>query len=354
MMNSIVKKLNWTVLFPAGILLFFLFAASPLFAAYSGHVASFKSEENAIKFVGRMKAIGLVAFYNREDVPGKGEFYRSYIGKYKTKLQARNVFAKLKKAGVIDYFQIQKMAEEDGEIVARKMETGEQKSKTVQQQPAESKETVAPAASGSPDAEMINKADAGMKKSPTLKQDLTSMGYFNLGMENIAQGQYEAALDNLGKAIIRNDGFGAAYNKRCFVLYMMGNADSAIKDCTMAITLKPDFVEAYYNRGLANHAANQTEAAIADYGKAIGIDGNYEAAYVQRGYLYYLSRRNEQAINDYTTAIGIKADDSEAYFNRALVYHDYGRIDKAMTDLQKACLLKNEQACLIAEDMSGK
>ena len=126
MMNSRFKKTNWVVLLPA-VILFFLLAASPLFAAYSGHVASFKSEDNAVTFVNKMKAKGLVAFYQKEDVPGKGELYRSYIGRYETIPLAREALTKLKKTGEIDYFQIRKMAEKKGEITTTETETGAQK-----------------------------------------------------------------------------------------------------------------------------------------------------------------------------------------------------------------------------------
>ena len=54
-------------------------AAGTLFAAYSGHVASFKSEDKAVIFVNKMKAKGFVAFYLKEDIPGKGKFYRAYV-----------------------------------------------------------------------------------------------------------------------------------------------------------------------------------------------------------------------------------------------------------------------------------
>jgi hypothetical protein len=132
-MNSIFKKSNWMVLLPAGIL-FSLLVASPLFADYSGHVASFKSEDNAVIFVNKMKAKGLVAFYQKEDVPGKGELYRSYIGKYKTLPLARKALSKLKKAGEIDFFQIQKTAGKNGEIMTKEMEIGAQKNEPSQKQ----------------------------------------------------------------------------------------------------------------------------------------------------------------------------------------------------------------------------
>jgi hypothetical protein len=54
-------------------------AHSHRFAAYSGHVESFKSEDKAVIFVNKMKAKGFVAFYLKEDIPGKGKFYRAYV-----------------------------------------------------------------------------------------------------------------------------------------------------------------------------------------------------------------------------------------------------------------------------------
>ncbi len=107
-------------------------AAGPLFAAYYGHVASFKSEDNAVIFVKKMKAKGLVAFYQKEDVPGKRELYRAYIGRYETRPLARKDLIKLIKSGEIDYFRIQKIAEKNGEIVTKKMESVAQKNEPAQ------------------------------------------------------------------------------------------------------------------------------------------------------------------------------------------------------------------------------
>ena len=159
MMNNIFKKSNWMVLLPTGIL-FALLAASPVFADYSGHVASFKSEKNAVAFIHKMKAKGLVAYYQKEDVPGKGEFYRTYIGRYKTQSLAQTALTKLKKSGDIDFFKIFKMAEKSGEVETKKtsavaqksepaqkpenkIESAEQKSEPIQK-PESKAETVAP------------------------------------------------------------------------------------------------------------------------------------------------------------------------------------------------------------------
>lgn len=118
MMNNFLRKSNCPGLFLAGIL-FFLFASRAAWADYSGHVASFKSEKNAVVFVHEMKAKGLFAFYQKENIPGKGEFFRAYIGKYKTSALAKKSLAVLKKTGKIKSFSIRKMVEEDTYIEAR-------------------------------------------------------------------------------------------------------------------------------------------------------------------------------------------------------------------------------------------
>jgi len=131
MMKCIFEKSNWMISLMTGVL-FALLAASPAFADYSGRVASFKSEKNAVIFVHKMKAKGLVAYYQKEDVPGKGEFFRTYIGGYKTLPLAQKALTKLKKSGVIESFEIQRTAEKSGEIAANKPGITQQKSEPAQ------------------------------------------------------------------------------------------------------------------------------------------------------------------------------------------------------------------------------
>jgi len=131
MMKRIFEKSTWMVSLMTGVL-FALLAASPVFADYSGRVASFKSEKNAVIFVHKMKAKGLAAYYQKEDVPGKGEFFRTYIGGYKTLPLAQKALTKLKKSGDIESFEIQRTAEKSGEIATNKSEITQQKSEPAQ------------------------------------------------------------------------------------------------------------------------------------------------------------------------------------------------------------------------------
>jgi hypothetical protein len=114
-------------------MLFLLLAVSPAFADYSGHVASFKSKKNVVTFVNKMKTKGFDAYYQKDDVPGKGEFYRAYIGGFKTLPLAQKALTKLKKSGDIDYFHIQETSEKNNEIVKKETEITTQENESAQE-----------------------------------------------------------------------------------------------------------------------------------------------------------------------------------------------------------------------------
>ena len=166
MMESIFKKSNWMALITAGIL-FSLLVASTVFADYSGHVASFKIEKNAIMFVHKMKTKGLIAYYQKEDVPGKGEFYRSYIGGYKSLPLAQKALAKLKKDGEIVFFKIQETAEKNVEIVEKKTEPLAQTNNS-DQKPENKTEITAQKNESSLESE--NKTEVTSQKSKTVQK----------------------------------------------------------------------------------------------------------------------------------------------------------------------------------------
>ena len=139
-MNKMAKKSIWMTLLFTGIF-FLLFAASTVFADYSGHVASFKNESNASGFVSKMKDKGYEAFYNKEKVKGEGEFYRTYVGRYKTQAIALKELIKLKKAGEIDYFKITKTPDQDVKTVKEVKEVKEELPPAAASKPVSSSET---------------------------------------------------------------------------------------------------------------------------------------------------------------------------------------------------------------------
>ena len=55
---------------------------------YSIHVASYQSLVHLKESIASLKAKGCDAFYEKRDIPGKGLWYRVYVGKYKNRKKA--------------------------------------------------------------------------------------------------------------------------------------------------------------------------------------------------------------------------------------------------------------------------
>jgi len=78
---------------------------------YSIHVQSFKDLTNANRYVNGLKNKGKMVFWKKTDVPGKGEFFRVYFGKYKTEGEAAEVWEKLNEEGAVSYRGIYEFTE---------------------------------------------------------------------------------------------------------------------------------------------------------------------------------------------------------------------------------------------------
>jgi hypothetical protein len=84
---------------------------------FSIHVASFKNLQSAGKYVNDLGSQEKIVFWRESDVPGKGVYYRVYIGKYETREEAVTVWNGLKDAGLVSYFGVHGFTES---IVERK------------------------------------------------------------------------------------------------------------------------------------------------------------------------------------------------------------------------------------------
>lgn len=80
---------------------------------YSIHFASFKNLENANRQVNSLKEKGKMVFWNETDVPGKGMFYRVYLGRYNKREDAVAFWEKLNRLGAVSYFGVHRFTEID-------------------------------------------------------------------------------------------------------------------------------------------------------------------------------------------------------------------------------------------------
>jgi hypothetical protein len=79
---------------------------------YTIHLASFKELQNANNFVNSLQYAGKTVFWKKTDVPGEGEYYRVYLGKYENRDEAIEFWNKLKEEGAVSYFGIHEFREE--------------------------------------------------------------------------------------------------------------------------------------------------------------------------------------------------------------------------------------------------
>jgi len=79
---------------------------------YTIHLASFKELQNANDYVNAMTNKGKTIFWIKADIRGKGEYYRVYMGKYKTRDEAVELWKILKEEGAVSYFGVHEFKEE--------------------------------------------------------------------------------------------------------------------------------------------------------------------------------------------------------------------------------------------------
>ncbi len=73
---------------------------------YTIHGASYQKPENALNHVNSLKTLGYEAAYKKVTIPGKGVWYRVYIGKYADKDEARKIARKLEASRAVDAFAL--------------------------------------------------------------------------------------------------------------------------------------------------------------------------------------------------------------------------------------------------------
>jgi len=91
-----------------------------------------------------------------------------------------------------------------------------------------------------------------------------------------------------------------------------GNYDAAIAELTRAIELKPKSSMAYWNRGIAYYYKKNLDQAISDYTKAIKLDRKYIEAYYERSRAYVEKGAYSQADSDLQQVLALDPENNDA------------------------------------------
>jgi tetratricopeptide (TPR) repeat protein len=197
--------------------------------------------------------------------------------------------------------------------------------------------------------------------------------YYNSGVKNYEEGNYEEGLVDLSNAIQKDPKSvwawmyrGLCYqakmnhanaindftkslelNNKLYYLWQMrasshqdtDNYDDAISDFSEAIRLAPDTPGVWISRSTAYAQKRVFDKALDDANEAIRLNPLNSSGYVNRGWIYVRMEEYHQAMSDLNQAVRINPSDVLALMNRGDLHYNLGEFDKAIADCNESIRL---------------
>ncbi len=168
--------------------------------------------------------------------------------------------------------------------------------------------------------------------------------YAGRGNGYLAENRYDLALADFNKAVALKPELSGPLQQNFEIIYIErgglrgkdGNYGAAIDDYTRALQLNPLNTRALNDRGDAYYMTGDFDRAIADFTKAIESDPSYSYAYTNRGLSYFKMGDNDQALRDLNSAIELNDHSNLSYFIRGEIYRSKSDFKAALADFQKA------------------
>lgn len=163
--------------------------------------------------------------------------------------------------------------------------------------------------------------------------------YYSRGRIRFLMGDYSGSIEDYSQTIKLNPQDAGAYANRCVSHLKLSNFTAAVADCSEAIKINPQYVDALTNRCLALISIGDTTASLADCNQAIALNSTQYDAYYGRGLIYHKLGELNLAIADYTQAITHNPNLAAAYYYRGLAKMELNHRQNAESDLHKAAEL---------------
>lgn len=192
---------------------------------------------------------------------------------------------------------------------------------------------------------------AGSLAGCTDKDKENQEAYRKIGINSMAEGNYEKAIKSFQKALDTSLGeIGAEEIDICYykaaAQFAKGDYDDAIKTYTALIDYDKKNGEAYYLRGSVYLNQDKKEKALKDYDKAIAADSTdyelYEGIYENLSNSGY----EEEGKQYLEKTVENKAKEAEDYAAQGHIYYLLGDYKQAKTNLDKA-IDKNSKGALL-------
>lgn len=140
------------------------------------------------------------------------------------------------------------------------------------------------------------------------------------------------AVESFDTAVELAPGWAEGYIGRATLALINGDFEAAIDDLTRAIALDDNAAALYLLRGQAYSELLQDEDAIADYSRVIELTPNDGFAYGQRGAIYFALEDYDRALADFDAALRLNPSTSLYYDFRRETHTQLGNDDAASFD----------------------
>jgi protein O-GlcNAc transferase len=165
-----------------------------------------------------------------------------------------------------------------------------------------------------------------------------------LGVLAYDAGQFDAALDLIGKAIAIDANKPSYHCNLGNARRALGQSDAAATSYRRALSLQPSYPEAQNGLGNALVDLRQPAEAIASYRRALALQPNYPEALSNLGAALTAADQLDEAVTCYRRAVALRPDFALAHNNLAGLHVKQGRLDDAVIGYRRAIALNPDIA----------
>jgi len=169
----------------------------------------------------------------------------------------------------------------------------------------------------------LNQSERALKVADsalTLKKN--ALNYYNRGLVNNQQEEYEKAKKDFSSAIGLSPNMIDAYLERASTNLKLNLQDAALNDCNRILNKDKQNTRAYLIRSKIYVKRLEYPSAINDISRIILIDPKDYEMYILRGTYYQEFNQHANAITDFTKAISLNVKNPQPYFLRAKSYEE--------------------------------
>jgi Flp pilus assembly protein TadD len=148
--------------------------------------------------------------------------------------------------------------------------------------------------------------------------------------------QFDLAV-NVYRSVLREDpGFPEVRTKLAFVLYRIGDQESAVQEAHSVLAQNPADAEAHKNLGLALMGMSRFDGAIAEFREALRIKADYAAVHIDLALAFDAKHDTKSAIEEYRKTNALDPNNADAHYNLAIALNTVGDHEGAIREYREA------------------